>query len=290
MASVSPLRYPGGKAKLSGFVKALIAENDLLDGVYFEPYAGGASIGLELVFEEYVSCAHINDKNFAVYCLWREVLDDSAGLCSWIRQVPLTVDEWRRQRHILVNSRNYLPSEVGKAAFYLNRTNRSGIIRGGGIIGGVRQEGDWKMDARFHRERLCARIEKVARYRSRISVTNLDALDFLKLARERRHAKSFIYLDPPYYHKASRLYENFYVDKDHESVAAAVGEMCDKNWLISYDNAQFIRDLYKGFRQYFINLRYSASSSGWGSEVLVVPGHLKLPLNGDLKSTSVEWA
>ena len=54
MEFLSPLRYPGGKAKVVDFVQCLIKENALLDGTYVEPYVGGGSVALSLLFNEYV--------------------------------------------------------------------------------------------------------------------------------------------------------------------------------------------------------------------------------------------
>ena len=80
----TPLRYPGGKAKLAGYVKRLMKENRLLDGEYVEPYAGGAAIGLELLFHDYVSRIHINDVSKPVYAFWKSVLDQSEELCRLV--------------------------------------------------------------------------------------------------------------------------------------------------------------------------------------------------------------
>ena len=41
MPLYSPLRYPGGKGKLTNFVKKIVEENDLFGGHYVEAYAGG---------------------------------------------------------------------------------------------------------------------------------------------------------------------------------------------------------------------------------------------------------
>ena len=51
----SPLRYPGGKSILSPLLGNFIEINNLLDGIYIEPYAGGAGAALKLLFSEYVT-------------------------------------------------------------------------------------------------------------------------------------------------------------------------------------------------------------------------------------------
>ena len=130
----SPLRYPGGKGKVANFFKLLFLENDLLGSEYVEPYAGGASVGLSLLFEEYASHIHINDLDQSVYTFWKVVLQRPDDLCGRIAAARLGVREWDRQRQVQSATD---PDELDLAfsTLYLNRTNRSGII-GGGIIGG----------------------------------------------------------------------------------------------------------------------------------------------------------
>ena len=99
----TPLRYPGGKAKLALYVKRLMKENRLLDGEYVEPYAGGAAIALELLFHEYVSRIHINDVSKPVHAFWKSVLGHTEDFCRRIIKSPLTVAQWDKQKLILDN-------------------------------------------------------------------------------------------------------------------------------------------------------------------------------------------
>ena len=80
----SPLRYPGGKGKLTDFFHAIIEENNLSDGYYVEPYAGGASVALSLLFNEYVSKIIINDFDRSIYAFWFSVLNETRKLCELI--------------------------------------------------------------------------------------------------------------------------------------------------------------------------------------------------------------
>src|SRR5205809_1015321 len=121
----TPLRYPGGKAKLAAYVKLLLKENRLLDGEYVEPYAGGCGIALELLLHEYVSRVHINDISRPIYAFWKSVLDHADSLCRLIADTPLTVSSWDKQRRIFDNSKDQDVVTLGFATFFLNRTNRS---------------------------------------------------------------------------------------------------------------------------------------------------------------------
>src|ERR1035438_4669446 len=173
----TPLRYPGGKAKLASYVKSLMKENRLLDGEYVEPYAGGAAIALELLFHEYVSRIHINDVSRPVYAFWKSALRHTEELCRLVSNTPLTVTHWDKQKQIPEKPKDCSDLDLGFATFFLNRTNRSGILNGG-VIGGRDQTGPWKIDARFNAKELVHRIEAIARMGSRIDLTRQDALRF----------------------------------------------------------------------------------------------------------------
>lgn len=272
----SPLRYPGGKRKLANFVKLLYHANSLLDGEYVEPYAGGASIALGLLYDEYVRRIFINDIDPAVYSFWYSVLNETEGFCRLVRDTPLTMDEWRRQKEAHVNPDASL-LERGFSTFYLNRTNRSGIITGG-VIGGKNQTGKWLIDARYNTADLLPRIEKIARYRRRITLHNLDAIDFLGLVTPQLTSQALIYLDPPYYVKGQEdLYTNFYGPNEHEQVAQTVRDIRTHHWIVSYDTAPAIRGLYAGYRFIDYSLSYSANSRYRGPEVMFFSDNLEIP-------------
>jgi DNA adenine methylase len=282
----TPLRYPGGKAKLAAYVKKLMKENRLLDGEYVEPYAGGAAIALELLFHEYVSCVHINDVSKPVYAFWKSVLDHTEALCRLISKTPLTVTHWDKQKKVLENPSDHDEIELGFATFFLNRTNRSGILNGG-IIGGRDQTGPWKIDARFNAAELVNRVQSIARMRDRIRATRQDALKFLKTGVLRWPEQTFIYLDPPYYVKGRDLYYDFYEHKDHQAVAEfAIGKIKHQRWIVSYDNVPQIRKLYLGSRHVVYNIGYSARAAVQGSEVMFFCDKLKVPpLIGSVQMT-----
>src|SRR6202050_3219744 len=192
----TPLRYPGGKARLAEYVKTLLKENRLLDGEYVEPYAGGAAIALELLFHEYVSRSHINDVSKPVHAFWKSVLQHTDEFCGLVIDTRRTVQEWDRQKQVFNRPSEHDDVSLGFATFFLNRTNRSGILNGG-IIGGRDQSGPWKIDARYNAKELAHRIVTIARMSQRIRLTRQDALKFLKNGVTRWPEKTLIYLDPP---------------------------------------------------------------------------------------------
>lgn len=273
----SPLRYPGGKGKLAAYVKAIIVNNGLSDGEYVEPFAGGAAVALELLLQEYVSSIRINDISLPIYAFWRSVLQETNGLCKKIRDTPLTVKSWDAQKLILANPSDHDTLSLGFATFFLNRTNRSGILNGG-IIGGRDQTGPWKIDARYNSQELIFRIESIAKLSKRIHVTRKDALKFLGSGSAKWSNKTLIYLDPPYYTKGRDLYYDYYSHDDHELLAKFVQKHLRRQyWIVSYDNATPIRNLYvkSPCRTYMVG--YSARQSSEGAEVMFFDKKLIIP-------------
>ncbi len=263
----SPLRYPGGKGMLTNFMKLLMSENGLLDGDYVELYAGGAAIAWSLLFDEYVRHVHINDIDPAVHAFWASVLYSTEDLCKLIHDTPVNMETWRLQREILQQPAGHSELERGFSAFYLNRTNRSGIMRGG-VIGGKGQSGRWKLDARFNKQDLIERIVHVARYASRISLYNLDAADLLTQLSPTLPSRCLIYLDPPYYVKGSDLYEHHYEGRDHKAIASILASLQGPAWVVTYDAAPQVMRLYRGYQRIRYDLSYSAQDRYRGSEVM----------------------
>jgi DNA adenine methylase len=280
----TPLRYPGGKAKLAAFVKAIIKENKLFDGDYVEPYAGGAGIALELMFQEYVNKIHINDVSQPVYAFWKSVLKDTDELCRLVKDTRVTVSAWDKQKKIFANPKDYTSVQLGFATFFLNRTNRSGILNGG-IIGGRDQTGPWKIDARYNADELIFRIESIAKLKSRIKLSHSDALSFLKFGLTKWPKKTLIYLDPPYYEQGRELYYDYYNPEDHADVAKLItAKMKSKHWIVSYDNAPQIKRLYAGYSSLVYNIGYSARETKTGKEVMFFSPKLSIPdLEGPIR-------
>ncbi len=273
----TPLRYPGGKARFAPFIAEVMQSNGMAKGHYLEPYAGGAGVALELLFHGHASHVHINDLDPAVNAFWMAVTRHPEALLRLLHDTPVTIEQWYHWRAVM---RGELPAdaaEYGFSTLFMNRTNRSGILKGG-VIGGKAQVGDYKIDARFKKDILASRIERIAMHAGNITVYCEDANQLLLRCTEFLPPKSLIYLDPPYYVKGRGLYRNFYGHDDHETIAKVLQSSSFKRpWVVSYDNAQEICRMYRKSQGVTYDLNYTAQKRYVGNEVMFFSRKLLIP-------------
>ncbi|MFA7075716.1 MAG: DNA adenine methylase [Candidatus Izemoplasmatales bacterium] len=277
MAHPSPLRYPGGKMKLANFIYDAILLNDIQGGTYIEPFAGGSNVALFLLFQEQVKKIVINDIDRAIYAVWHSVLYNTDKLCNKIIETPITINIWEEQKKIqkIKNDANLF--DLGFSTFFLNRTNRSGIINAG-PIGGKSQDGNWKIDARFNKKDLIKRIRKIALYKSRINLYNKDAIDLICDISPELDEHSLIYFDPPYYNKGSSLYTNSYKHEDHKALSEFIKGLNCK-WILTYDYIPDIINMYRSTERRLLTLCYTASKKISGNEMIAFSKYFTIPQN-----------
>jgi DNA adenine methylase len=278
--SYTPLRYPGGKTSLYSFFDQLIQGNKWSNLTYIEPYAGGAGAALALLFTEKVESIVINDYDPAIYSFWYSVVYNTQAFIERLKTTSLSVAEWRKQKEIYRAADIGDTLSLGFATFYLNRTNHSGVLNAG-PIGGIKQTGIWKIDARYNKESLIRKIELIGGARDQITVTHKDGVEVIK-----EYAAldaSFFYIDPPYFVKGAYLYLNAFSDKHHEELAAALNEVPASKWLLSYDNEPEILALYSQRNSRPFDLRYSVShSTKSGSELMIFSDAIDMQIVDDL--------
>jgi DNA adenine methylase len=251
--------------------------NGLANGHYLEPYAGGAGVALDLLFHGHASHIHINDADPAVYAFWESVTKHSRALLKLLESTPITIEQWFKWRAVLGEECKASLVEKGFATLFMNRTNRSGILKAG-VIGGIDQGGDYKLDARFKKDVVATRIKEIAKHSSRISVYCEDSLSLLTRCSEFLPKKSMIYLDPPYYVKGKGLYRNYYEHDDHVAIAKALqGKRFKWPWIVSYDDAGEIRTMYRSSQSLSYGLNYTAQKRYVGSEVMFFSRNIIVP-------------
>lgn len=269
----TPLRYPGGKSQLMPLVIDLMRENNLFYGEYAEPFAGGAGIAMKLLLNGYVDRIYLNDFDPAIFALWSAILNHSDELCDLISNAEVSIEQWHMQRQIYLSTDAAGVVEKGFSTLFLNRTNRSGIIKAG-VIGGLNQTGNYKIDCRFSKKDLVRKIKRIALYREQINLSNLDAVDFIRDVIPTTEPNTLVNLDPPYFGKGRELYTNFYQHEDHVDLAKEVYAI-PRPWMVTYDNVPEIRALYAKFPMYSSNLNYSAQTKRVGTELLVLDPNLR---------------
>ena len=283
----SPLRYPGGKGKLSLFMEYMIDRLGHRGGTYIEPFAGGAGIAVELLLKNVVNRIVINDYDKGVWSFWKAILTDTDRFVEQVRTVPLTIDEWYRQHKICVNQNDKYSFELGFATFYMNRTNRSGIIKGG-VIGGLEQAGNWTMDVRFNREDLINRIQNIASRKKDIKLYNKDISSFITNYVPLYEDNAFIYFDPPYYEKGKQLYMNYFSHEDHVRIESAIRQHINCDWIITYDDVKEIEEIYKDYQLYLYDLNYSVSAKCKASELMIFRNEILPPTDEMLVQAKVK--
>jgi DNA adenine methylase len=274
--ATSPLRYPGGKTCLLGPISRILRGNKLERGHYAEPYAGGCGLALALLYSGFVSDIHVNDLDPSIWAFWDSVLNHTEEFIELMEKTPVNMRQWKRQRRIIQSPDISDPMMLGFAVFFLNRTNRSGIIKRAGVIGGLDQRGDYPIDCRFNKEELARRIRRIKKYRSRINLYRKDAIKFIDYVEKKLPPETFLYIDPPYFTKGSTLYTSFYKRKDHEKVADRILSL-NSPWILTYDYCKEIHDLYTERRQYQFSLNYSAQEKRLGTELLIASKGLRIP-------------
>jgi DNA adenine methylase len=285
MNLASPLRYPGGKSAMAGLLRDVRKLNGLGNHAIAEPFAGGAGASLNLLFLEEAPDIFINDADPAIFDLWWSILNRTSSFTKLVANRRVSIAEWRRQRDVYRQQSHRSRLRRGFSAFYLNRCNRSGIIMNGGPIGGIRQTGKWKLNARYNKDDLIRRCTKIAEFKSRIEVSGKDGIEFIQ---HTDASRVFYFIDPPYFHKGKTLYLNGLTPEYHGRLAKHLKTIRKADWLLTYDDCPEIRAMYRGWTQIKpFKLRYAAAERRSGKELLIAPMHMNLP--SQQSSNAIIW-
>lgn len=273
----SPLRYPGGKTKLYKTVKNIISHNSLLGkAVYIEPFAGGAGLALKLLLNNDVKEIIINDIDPAIYWFWKVILETTEEFCKKIEETEINIYEWKRQKEIFNNGYVNNPLDFAFSVFYMNRTNVSGVLKGG-VIGGLDQTGKYKIDARYNKDSLIKKIRRISEVSNRITILNLDVFDLIKDQQIMRKKNIFLNFDPPYVEKGDQLYHNYFTRKDHIDLFNLI-KKCPKKWIVTYDTSELIQTTYcEIFNFRTIDINYSVNNHVKGNEFIIFSKNLNIP-------------
>lgn len=268
---LSPFRYPGGKAFLTGYLANAVKNLPSAEDVsYVEPFCGGAGAALALLGQGRVKKLHLNDRDVRIFSAWQAILYENERFLSTLKETPVTISTWQRFREILTDNPSKYSFELGFATYFINRTSRSGIILGSGPIGGYGQSGNWKIDARYYRETMERRIKWIGSISDQVSLSNTDGISFLKRCSTKLNGDSTLYfVDPPYVQAGSRLYLNGMNDRLHRGLATFLTSGSLPHWVLTYDNDPLIREIYADRELSLLSVNYSLRQTRKANELLV---------------------
>lgn len=275
-ATLTPLRYPGGKTKYADLFVDVVSMNDLANCTFVEVFAGGAGAAVKLFLQGKVKSLFLNDLDVAIYSFWKSVKDQPSELIRLIRSTRISIAEWKRQKAVYDSKDASDLLRLAFATFYLNRCNHSGILQAR-PIGGMKQTGTYRINARYNKGASIAKIEAIADRSDSLEVFNLDGRAFLEhLKRRHRNRKLLIYFDPPYYQKGPALYLNHFSHQDHAALRDSILR-CPFSWLLSYDNHPDIVALYReqDCALYRNRLRHTITGNSSVEELII--SRLNLP-------------
>ncbi len=289
---VSPLRYPGGKRRLWGYIAEVLRLNSLRPKVFVEPFAGGAGVALQLLAADLVEGIVLGERDPLVASFWKTVFLEPEWLIRRVSQTPITVAKWHHFKNTTPRSRR----EQAVACLFLNRTSFSGILADtAGPIGGLRQQSEHKIDCRFPLHTIERRIREAGKLKSDVVlVVHGDWAETIRRVKYLgyKDEEVFYYLDPPFFAKADRLYRYHFGESDHKELHDAVTRI-KSPWLLSYDPARTIIDRYShnGRGPTRIDLLYSAAAEAGLSESqeLIITNLPRLPTATRLWRSSREW-
>lgn len=266
----NPLRYPGAKTKLVGYVAMVLEANLLAGSTIHEPFGGSAAISLGLLRQGFVSRAVVVERDPLLFAFWNMVFENPDRLCRDINDIPVTLASWQALapwRTVERPTSDNL-AHLALAGIFFNRTNYSGII-GAGPIGGYGQTSKYPLGCRFNKQAVITSIRSLAPLRDRISIVFDDA--YLYLRRNHKlleEGSQFVYLDPPYYAHGRKYYRYYFEERQHSQLADYVVRQ-PFPWLLSYDDHPQIRTLYGRVAKYIIYMDYSARINRRAPELLI---------------------
>jgi DNA adenine methylase len=271
---LSPLRYPGGKARLAPYLARVLATQSKSIDTYCEPYAGGAGAGLQLLSDGHVSKLIINDLNPGIAAFWRSTFFNTHALVKMVIDCVVDIENWHRQRAVYLAPHDHDDLDLGFATFFLNRTNRSGILSAR-PIGGLGQTGNWLIGARFNKADLTQRLENLGGLASHVSVREERAIALIRTLNRRKNP-ALLYVDPPYVVPGEELYMTDHSWHEHQQLAQILAKS-PHPWILTYDADDRTRGLYRDFRCLGFGISHTAQVQKVGREFMFFSRGLRVP-------------
>ena len=258
--NISPLRYPGGKTRACKKLDSILKEHfDISEFDNFvSPFFGGGSFEFHIQ-NNYQLNLIANDKFTPLYNFWNICKIDRENICEELTKKLNMIDkeEFTNLRKQIMDEHNEFNQSV--MYFIINRCSFSGST----LSGGFSLESSKK---RF----TTSSIDRI----SKLDLTNFDIynLDFEEFINNNQDNRNLIFLDPPYYlEKASKLYGNngdMHDMFEHDKLYKCLSKK--KNWIMTYNNCEYIKNLYKDFKIIETSWSYGMNQSKKSSEIVII--------------------
>lgn len=260
----TPLRYPGGKSRAVKFLKNYFPETFI---EYREPFFGGGSVGLYIAQNNNNIKIKVNDINYSLYSFWNTLKLFPDDMINEIKILKNKFNIGRELYDFIYSRRTSNISMLDNAIYFfiLNRITFSGLVDSGGYSERAFLE-------RFT-EKSIDRLREVYSVIKDFEFSSKDFSDSIKMSGE----KVFIFLDPPYYSTShSKLYGkcgNLHTNFNHNRLYDLLSNINHK-FMLTYDDNEHIRKLYKKFNiiewnlQYGMN-NYKQNKAAVGKELLI---------------------
>lgn len=273
---VSPLRYPGGKVRMTPWLldvfDRVVMPMDV--EVWIEPFGGGAGAAL-MALESGIPEAWIVEANPALAAFWTAVTSDEGQLAARVETTIPTLGMFQEARDAVgaaLAGETLDPAEVAFSGFLVNRCSRSGMILPNvGPIGGKAQNGRYTLASRFNGPRLAERLRYVAAFGERFRVIDGDGIDYIEqLPDSGIEDEVFLFVDPPYLGVGDRLYAQGMDRAEHARLAAAL-RVATAPWVLTYDAHPDVLDLYPDADVIEFDIPHTANRGQVGTEYLITP-------------------
>lgn len=254
--NASPLRYPGGKTRAIDILYSYVIKYFPDKKTILSPFFGGGSFELFMTTKGYTIKA--NDLFVPLYNFWMAKQIDCDKLIVKIKEkIPVTKERFHMYREKIMTEKDIF--DMASSYFIINRSSFSGATLCGGFSG---QAAEKRMtESSITKLKVCDV--------SKVSFTNLDCNTFLENNPE--NIDSLIYADPPYYidtyiyGKNGDMHESF----NHVKFAETIKKR--KDWIISYNDCEYVRNLYSDCRIFEVKWSYGMNVSKSSSEILILP-------------------
>ncbi|MEO7427161.1 MAG: DNA adenine methylase [Fibrobacteria bacterium] len=265
------LKWAGGKRQLLPDIRNHLPDPKKYAG-YYEPFIGGGAV----LFDVQPKKAVINDVNGEIINAYKVIRDHTDELISALRKHKNEAEYFYQLREFDRQPAYAKSSPVDRAAriLFLNKTCYNGLFR-------VNSRGQFNVPfGKYKNPNIVneAGLKGVGEYLRDADITFRNGDFGAALAGIKKNA--FVYFDPPYHPLSdTSSFTGYTLQGFGEEEQIRLKKLCDRldrlgcKFLLSNSYCDFVRELYKGYKQIKLqasrNINSVGASRGKISEILV---------------------